>query len=196
METATIPTPTKPKVKSPTIVRGRGRKELHSADVKIDQASPIRMPVEGPMAHPSPDLQITPPQAIKDKDYLDLLKFNEDPVTILVAPSSEEHAALFIEAWCNGKGIEVWDERRQVWKELFSIPTGVKVTVKRKYVEILARAKRDKVKTIVYEPQGPDGDFRNQVERVTLLTNQISVLHDPAGPRGYHWLQEILSNRA
>lgn len=169
------------------------KREVHSGDIPIAQPSPVRMPLDGPMERPSPDFEVSPPEALKDKDYLDKLAFNEQRVKIMIQPSAEENAPLFIEGWCQGRGIEIWSERLKVWQPLGSVPVGVPVVIKRKYLEVLAKAKREKVTTIVVQPASPSDDFRNLVTRATAMSNQITLLEDT--PEGYDWYRQIISDR-
>lgn len=71
------------------------------------------------------------------------------------------------------------------------IARGQNQTIKRKYVEALARAK-----TTRYTQRTPNPSEPDRIETVphTALSYPFSVLHDP-NPLGRPWLQNILAER-
>ena len=78
------------------------------------------------------------------KSYLDELAFMEEPVTIRLEPSAEKNAPAWFPASVNGEGAEVLQPDGR-WLHMAEgyLPVGRRVTTKRKYVEVLLRAKID-----------------------------------------------------
>lgn len=111
------------------------------------------------------------------RDKLDRLTFMEDPVEIMILPTTDKLAPPVIELWVNSIPQRLVRNRRQ--------------TVKRKYVEVLARAKPVSYEGRVH--RDPDGEVHNQMIPTSNLQHPFQVLHDPAGARGAAWLQEILA---
>lgn len=126
--------------------------------------------------------------SVLQKDYTDLLAFMEEPVTIRIDPSTDKNAATMVPVWCNGKGCEVLIEKR--WREMPNgyIPVNTNVTIKRKYLAILAGSKIDSVETVVVEHPNQDPD--NRVRRVTTPTCSFSIIED-RNPRGHAWLSDL-----
>jgi len=118
------------------------------------------------------------------------LAFNEEPVTVILQPSSEKNAAKFLPVWVNGKGCEVWSESRRSWLEIGYLPVATKLTIKRKYLEVIIRAKLDTVSTDVDHRDDPKQNPVNRVTRFTTPLQSVSVLHD-ANPLGAEWLVEL-----
>src|ERR1044072_8806889 len=112
-----------------------GRREIHTADVKIDQKAPIIGEVRTP--------EIVKAEQLPSNGYAEELAFNEEPVTIRIAPSTEKNAARHIYCAVNGIGCEVWTKGQ--WVHMQYIPVGQVLTVKRKYIEVLIPAKRDEI---------------------------------------------------
>ena len=165
---------------------GRPRRERHTSDTPVGQPGNLVMPDEG-----LPDREnIVVADASLTDNYADELKFMEEPVTIMVNKSPEKFAPLTVDCWVNGKGVEIWD-RSNKWIETGWVPVEMPVTIKRKYVEVLARTKHMSVRTEVQ--QMADGE-RNEIQRSNSLKAQFSVLHDP-NPKGAYWLQRIISER-
>src|SRR4051812_48246014 len=106
---------------------------VHTDDIKIDQKSPL---VEG--ADRAPEIVVADKPITND--YADALAFFEEPVTIIINPSTEKNAARHVPVWVNGKGCEVWNNQINGWFEMAYIPVGQPLTIKRKYLEVLVRA--------------------------------------------------------
>lgn len=153
--------------------------EVHTDDIKIDQKAPL--------INDGRDRE--PEIVIADKpitnDYADALAFFEEPVTIRLEPASEKNAARHIPVWVNGKGCEVLINGS--WFEMPYLPVSQTLTIKRKYLEVLARAKSDQV-TTKHDDVGAEY-IDNRVDRITTAAATFSVLKD--SDRGHAWLQEI-----
>lgn len=161
----------------------QGRRAISTADVPIDQKTPLLD--DGSNREP----EIVKAENMPSDDYAADLAFNEEPVTILINPSTEKNAARHVPVWVNGKGCEVWNNRINGWIEMAYIPVGQPLTIKRKYLEVLARAKKDEV-TTKHNDVGSEY-IDNQVERTTSAVANISVMADK-NPRGAAWFAELV----
>lgn len=160
------------------------RKELHTENlgVPIDQFADL----VGDAALHDRGGNIVKAEGPLNKDYLDELAFNEEPVTIRLEPSTDKNAAMWFPIWINGKGAEVLLGNR--WVEFGHLPVGVVLVVKRKYVESILRAKVDTVSTTVIERNGENPE--NRVKRFTSALHSFSILQDK-NPLGVAWLEEV-----
>jgi hypothetical protein len=177
---ASVAAPRAAKAPKPSNPRGPRSTELHSADIKIDQKAPLLVE---PGAARS---EIVLTDQLPQKEYLDELAFNEEPVTIRIEPSSDKNAPAAYPIWNNGKGCEVWQRGR--WEEITYLPVGRNLIIKRKYLAIMATAKQDTVHTEVKERDGENPE--NIVQRFTSAVMTFSVLEDK-NPRGAAWLTEL-----
>lgn len=159
------------------------RQELNSDNVKIEQKEAI----VGDLALKERAPEIVHVDASdNEKIYLDELKFNEEPVTIRLEPSTDKNAATVFPIWVNGKGAEVFQHGE--WQEIKYLPVGIPMIVKRKYVAVLATAKIDTVTTQI---EGEDSERpNNKVNRYTSAIHSFSVIEDK-NPRGAAWLTEL-----
>lgn len=174
----------------PTKKARHGKSEMHSTDYPAAQPDPIVMPpIDQRFEAPDPHVQ-TADHAAMHKAYLDELTFNEEPVTVLMHPTAEKFASPFVECTVNGKGVEIFVEGYG-WLEIKQIPVNKAVTVKRKYVEVWARAKHTDVRTNVTGQPGDGKDPINEVLRTTSLRHPFSVIED-RNPRGKAWLEKLL----
>jgi len=73
------------------------------------------------------------------------------------------------------------------------LPRGRSIITKRKYVEVLARAKQDTVNTTVIERDNEDP--QNFVERITTSTMSFTILQDK-NPKGGEWLERLVRSRS
>jgi hypothetical protein len=88
--------------------------------------------------------------------------------------------------WCNGRGAEILINDR--WRECAYLPVGQVITTKRKYLEIIIRAKVDTVHTEIrnMDSERPD----NRVQRFTSPVSSFSIIED-RNPKGAAWVSEI-----
>lgn len=156
------------------------RREIHTDDIKIEQKRPI---IGKPKEHEG---EIVIGQQELDKNYADELKFMEEPVTIRLEPSAEKNAATAFPVWVNGKGAEVFQNGK--WDEIGYLPVGRVLIVKRKVVEIIARAKVDTVHTKVEDEDGERP--KNVINRYTSAVHSFSIIED-RNPMGVPWLTEL-----
>src|SRR3954469_25540460 len=112
-----------------------GRLELNSGDVPIEQKPPVDLDAG------AYDGDVVIGEKIGNAEYLDELAFMEEPVTIRIEPSNERNAPQVFPVWVNGKRAEVYQRGR--WEEIGWLPVATVLTVKRKVVEVIIRAKID-----------------------------------------------------
>ena len=116
-------------------------------------------------------------------EYLEELAFNEDPVTIIINSSTHKNAASIFENWSNGRGAEMLINGK--WLVIKDLPVGKPITIKRKIVEQIIRARVMNVQTIHEEP--PVQSPRNEIIRSSSQVHSFSILRDDS-PRSADWL--------
>ena len=120
------------------------------------------------------------------EEYLAELAFYEDPITIIINPSTHKNAASIFENWNNGRGAEMLINGR--WLIIKDLPTEKPITVKRKIVEQMARARVMGIQTNHEEPPVPSP--RNEIIRTSSQVHSFSILKDDS-PRSVEWLEMI-----
>lgn len=120
---------------------------------------------------------ITDPLAM---NAVDVMAFNEEPITIIVGRGMEKHSPKSVPVGVNG--------------EQLSIPVGIPVIIKRKFVEVLYGCKSDNIETVV-EDISVDGsnDKRNMMHTWTTPRFAVSVLEDRSGLKGQQWLSNMMA---
>jgi len=128
-----------------------------------------------------------------EREYADRLAMDNDPITILIQPSSTENPELTVPVWVQGEGAEVFVNGK--WMKLGFLPIGGEVITKRKYVEALGRARPVNCRTeVVGGIQGFGELPRNELRRNSRLINQFTVVED-RNPKGREWLQRLMAER-
>jgi hypothetical protein len=104
--------------------------------------------------------------------------FMNELVTVMVHSTTDENQPNHVVVNCNGMNQP--------------LIRGVPTTVKRKYVEILARMKETKYTQVTRNPSAPD-----QIDMVARhgLCYPFDLVED-ANPRGRAWLQNVLAEQA
>lgn len=120
-----------------------------------------------------------------DQAYLDELAFNEEWLEILINPSTHKNAANIFENWSNGVGAEMLINGKPI--VVRDLPVGEPITVKRKIVEQIIRARVTEIRTI-YESTNVENP-RNAIGRTDSRVHSFSVLHDPSGTKGHEWMR-------
>ena len=119
---------------------------------------------------------------------VEALAFNEEPIEVLIYPSSEENAPLVVDCWVNGRGAEVFTNG--AWHSMGCLPVGIRVITRRKYAEVLLRAKRDKIQT--HHEDSTVERPKNTVTRVSSSVANIQVVHDN-NPKGIEWVRRMMA---
>lgn len=104
--------------------------------------------------------------------------FMNELVTVEVHATTDENQAPHIIVNCNGTNQPIL--------------RGVRMQVRRKYVEILARMKETKYTQVVPNPAAPDV---SEMRARSGLAYPFTVVDDP-NPRGRAWLQNVLAEPA
>lgn len=137
------------------------------------------------------DIQIV--EKMPDVEYAELLKFAEDPVTAIINQSSDPKAAKYVYCAIGGKGAEVWDEKSKRWLEFKYVPVNRRLTIKRKYLEVLARSRVDSFSTREVSTTPLANHDGYQLEATTFQSSPFTVILDPAGDKGHQWLTRVMS---
>lgn len=155
------------------------RKELNTEEMDMQKPSDIVIPSEGVIVRePESIAAMTSPL---EKKYADALQFGEDNIELMIQPSSEENAPTVIDVYVNG--------------EAKYIPVGQRVTLKRKFVEVLLRAKPISVNTIHDSHTSGKAWIDNKLIRNARAKYPMSILHDPS-PKGEEWLRNVMYEAA
>lgn len=152
------------------------RKALETSEQKVGQDNPRVMKSSGPAKASIEPARIERVGRVVSKDKLEALAFNEEILTVLVHESTNPLDDPIPEVWNDGKVQRFIRGREQ--------------DVKRKYVEVLARAKKTAYsQSKVKDGNGDDAIVNNPM---TALKYPFSVLRDP-NPRGASWLKNVLA---
>jgi hypothetical protein len=124
---------------------------------------------------------------LKEEDFLN------EPVTILINRSMEKNFAPKCTDLIaiNGTWAEMLVDGR--WVQYGYLPRGRAITVKRKYVEVLARARYDSFNTEVLQPVNEDPI--TNINSVANYTLPFQMIKDTNQPRGQEWLEKLLSQQ-
>jgi hypothetical protein len=136
---------------------------------------------------PAPKSFMDDPQMIEvaeldsqHKHKLELERFMHEELEVLITEPSEPETTG-----------EQWLVPVTVGKLTVRIPRGVPWKVKRKYVEVLARARKAGVQARGYKDN--TGEAINEFRRNSrALEYPFQVFHDPSGAKGQEWLLKIL----
>ena len=158
------------------------RTALNTGDVAIEQKAPIVSAEDRESEIVQADLT-----AIGRKEYLERLAMGEEPVTIYIEPSSEENAPHSYYCAVNGRGAECLGPDGQ-WHPVDWVPVSSTLIMKRKYVEVLVRAKKDRV-TTKYGKVGEENP-QNEIIRQTSAVANVQILKDD-NPRGPAYFAEL-----
>lgn len=134
----------------------------------------VTMPATGSPMLMRPSIEI-PTDKVIDLDWAEEMKFMEDLLVVEVLQSDEQFPMPCISVWNGG--------RHQLFVK------GEKQTVRRKFVEVLARRKTTKYSNIEY--LDPEGNHTVKWPRRSSLAYPFVVHQDP-NPRGKDWLKRIL----
>lgn len=120
-------------------------------------------------------------------EYTAELAFNEEPVVIRIEENSRsDHPETHVACAVNGTDAEVFQNGK--WVRIGWLPVNMPLTVKRKYVEILARSNSESIRTI--HDDATVAMPNNRVRRATSSNYPITVIRDD-NPKGHEWLSRI-----
>jgi hypothetical protein len=180
-QAAAVETPDEPQATSK--VRGRTqptrshRKTVDTREQRVGQDKPRAMKSTGPARQSLEPAHVEAVDEMPTKDHLDALRFMEEELVVMVHDSTNPVDEPFPEVWNDGIV-----QRFQRGKEQ---------TVKRKYIEVLARAK----KTVFSQENYKDAQGIDSIRQVphTALRYPFSVIQDPSGDKGRAWLKKVLA---
>lgn len=152
----------------------RPKKKLDTTEQKVGQEGVAVLPSTGEARIERSDIQVVDGPEWKEKAAN--LAFMEEPVTIMVHTTTDKNAIPFVEVWNDGR----------VQRFL----RGKEQTVKRKFVEVLARAKADTY--LNQEFMDRDGNMNFRYPKTTSLKYPFSVIRDE-NPSGHDWLKKVLA---
>ena len=158
------------------------RAPLESSTISTEQQPPITDidAYEG-------DVVVADRSVNDDKDYTEELAFMEEPVTIRLEPSTEKNASNRFPVWVNGKPAEMMIRGR--WYPVGWLPVGETIIIKRKYLEVIIRAKIDRIET--KHDDATVDQPRNMVVRNTAPVHAFSIIEDK-NPVGVAWASELI----
>lgn len=165
-------------------VKRQYNREKSTEDMKVGQRDSVNLDM------PRDSEEIAIAETTIGQDYVDEINFMEEPVTIRINKSAEKYAPNVVDCWTNGRGAEQFINGK--WAVCGWLPVNTVVTTKRKYVEVLARAKQESIQTRVVKHEDHEDNF---ADRYTNLKYPFSVISDPSR-RGAEWLTRILSEVA
>jgi hypothetical protein len=103
----------------------------------------------------------------------------EDLITIQLHDPQDNNPEPIVPVGVNGK--------------VLYLQRGRQHTIARKFVEVLARARR--VNYTTQDAVTPDGSHTMVMRSTTTLQYPFTVIHDPAGAVGIEWLRSIMNER-
>lgn len=161
-------------------------KEVNTADLPITQKADIDL--DQPIIH-GEALANVAGDVDHAADYLARLKFNEDPVTIIINETGKEtdYPETHVPVQVQGKGAEVFYDGK--WISICWLPIGQEITTKRKYLEALLRSKSETVRT-----QHDDATVerpRNMLRRSNTANYPVQIMED-RNPLGREWLSGLM----
>jgi len=148
---------------------------IEAAELPVGQDRHLDVPVEGSIrgiARPDQEIEIVPGPALGE--YAAALAFNEELVDVIVHESTDKNAEPVVDLYCNGVPQRFVRGRVQ--------------TVKRKYLEILARAR---ITAMATDVQIQGDNVVNRINKHTALRYPFSVQRDE-NPKGAAWLRKVL----
>ena len=149
------------------------KKPVDTTEHNIGQDRPRNMPSTGDPKIDPADIQVV--DGLNWKEKAAALAFMEELIEVEVLPTQDKNAEFIVEVWCNGRAQRFM--------------RGQKQTVKRKYVEVLARAKQTNYTQEMYK----DGNGNDAIRNVphTGLRYPFQVHRDDS-PKGRDWLIKVL----
>lgn len=150
-------------------------KELYSGDLPVRQMEDVGDGVTLDTLEPE---VIVTDENLAAKEYLDELKFMEEPVTIVLHRGREKHAPEYHDFYVNGQA---------VWVKV-DTPT----VLKRKFVEVMARAQPVSIETKSHAIEEDESAATiNRAIRSLSAQFPFSVVNDP-NPKGAAWLAQVM----
>ena len=165
-------------IPQPTAKRGRRQ---YSVEAGSSHSETMVLPATGPLPQRDATIErVTDMSTVWNKAKT--LAFMEEPVTIVIADSADPNAEKMVFVAVNGEGA---GHKKLPW-----LPRGVPVTIKRKFVERLARAKKVGIRTV--DTRDASGYNTTAVQKSSGSLYTFTVLED-RNPEGTSWLRRVLA---
>lgn len=153
------------------------RKPIEAAELPVAQQASITLD-QSEIKRPDLETSEIEVATAIDTSHADELRMMEEQVEILVHESTDQNSTPFVEVWNNGT--------------VQRFIRGVPQVCKRKYLEVLARAKETSVSTHESIQQNT-GDRYTRIDKHTALKYPFSVVTDN-NPKGPQWLKSVLAS--
>lgn len=157
--------------------RWPAKNAVDSQEQTIGQDKSVILPAEGSIidaVHDLNDVEVVDKPL--PKSAIDNIAFMEEKVTVMIHEDTNPNAENPVQVACNGVNQFFFRGQQQ--------------DVKRKYVEILARAKRTSISTP--EVTDSSGARTNAIRQATALRYPFQVVWDP-NPKGAAWLKAVMA---
>lgn len=151
------------------------RPQIDSEAMQVGQDQTFQMPATGHIDNEDFRNDIEVIDGPRAMDKAAELAFMEEPVEVIVAPSTDKNAERHPHVAVNG--INQYFQR------------GIKQVVKRKFIEALARAKKTGIATVPSKDQ--DGADTMSITQQTGLKYPFQITRDT--PRGLAWAEKVLA---
>ena len=155
--------------------RASTRKTIDTNDLQVGQEQSFDIPITGDIDREDFRDQFETVDTPEWQDKARILAFMEEPVKIRISPETSPNAEQIFQVSVNGVN-------------QFFVRDTIQ-TVKRKFVEVLARARPETLSTPEYIDS--TGNRATRIHKTYGLRYPFSVLHDP-NPDGHVWLEAIL----
>lgn len=172
--------------------RPKRKSELDSRETRESVTTKHRLPGVGESEDQLREERIVKVDEATMPKNFDLFAFLEEPVKILVHRSHEKNFAPKCTDYIAINGVPVDILTPKGWVKVGYLPRGQAVTIRRKYVEVLAKAHQETFQTNVVRPVGEDPI--NELSSTKSYTLPFSVMYD-ANPRGAEWLEGLLAQQ-
>lgn len=149
------------------------------SDMQIGQDTAVDLPTTSGRVKRT-DKEIEPVEGPMGKDFYEELRFMEEPIDVMIHESTDPAAEMVPEVFHNGV------PQRFI--------RGKVQTVKRKFIEVLARAKKTTFKQEIYADR-LTGDAVQRMIPQSALQYPFQIVSDP-NPRGPAWLRKVLAEAA
>lgn len=166
-----------PEKKKP-VRRRRKTKEVDVVTETVNtEAEDVELPAHGTVKHEAEAIE--PVEAPLESDHAQHLAFMEERVTIHLHDPQDNNPEPIVPVGVNGK--------------VLYLRRGETHTLPRKYIEVLARARRVNYRS--QEAVAADGSRTMVLKSSTTLQYPFTVVSDPSGAKGAEWLKRIMNER-
>lgn len=182
----------------PTVMSDVMGEKLESGDREPQQPPKMKMAV-----NVDPDDEWERPRETIEEEIIDAepsmsqaerLAFMQEPVVVYIQPNlTTKHPEPYVPVWVNGKGAEVYSYATKKWFSFGVLPVGVNVTTRRKYVEVLAAARAENVRTDTWKDTS--GEAFNEIHREQAFHYGFTIVHDWNKEMGRKWFERVMQRR-